>query len=111
MEEARVVRRRRIVVDMQDIVLSVVGVSAMRYQDRYDGDDVCGGCRRCEDVMAMARFASLAGLFLVDQPSTRVSGRAVTLFRWKGMTILCLVISGKEMLSSTFHSSRHTYST
>lgn len=111
MDEARMVRRR-IVADMQGIVyVELVVIGAMRYQDRYDGGDVCGGCRRCEDVMAMTRFASLAGLFLLDLPSTRVSGRAVTLCRWKGMTILCLVISGKEMLSSTFHSSRYTYST
>lgn len=57
--------------------------------------------------MARTRFASFAGLFLVDRPSTRVFEREVTLFRWKGMTILCLVISGKEMLSSTIHTLRH----
>lgn len=111
MDEARMERMKRIVDDMQGIVLSVVVIGAMRYQDRSDGDDVCGGCRRCEDVMVMTRFASLPSLFLLDRPSTRVSGREVTLCRWKGMTILCLVVSGKEMLSSTFHSLRYTYST
>lgn len=110
MDEVRMVKRRRIVVDMQDIVVSLVVIGAMRYQDRYDGGDVCGGCRRCEDIMARTRVACLAGLFLLNLPSTRVSRREVTLCRWKGMTILCLVISGKEMLSSTFHS-RYTYGT
>lgn len=62
MDEARTVRRR-IVDDMQGIVLSLVVIGAMRYHDRYDGDDICGGCRRCEDVMVMTRVASLAGLF------------------------------------------------
>lgn len=81
MDEARAVKRRRIDVDMQGIVLSVVVIGAMRYQDRSNGDDVCGGCRRCEDVMVMTWFASLAGLFLLDQPGTRVSGREVTLRR------------------------------
>lgn len=34
MDEARTVRRRRIVDDMQGIVLSLVVIGAMRYQDR-----------------------------------------------------------------------------
>lgn len=76
MDEARTVRRRRIVVDMQDIVLNIVEIGVMRYQDRYDGDDICGGCRSCEDVMVMTRFASLPGFFYsIDRALGYLEGR------------------------------------